>query len=231
MTGRLAAPERLAQGSLADRQETSTLIVTAHPDVTSLTHRASARLQETLGGGVVMAPLAQEGFDPRFTLSDRLAYQGQSPSARDVVAEQQRMAAVDQLVLVFPVYWWSMPAVLKGWIDRVFIEGWAFELDETGRVVPRLERLTVHLLPVTGTTSEAFARHGYAQALTTQIENGIIEFCGARPGVTAFIYDSESADAEAVNASMESAVRDVAIAITGGGARVPSVPNIASNLE
>jgi NAD(P)H dehydrogenase (quinone) len=103
----------------------STLIVTAHPDPESLTHVAANRLRELIGeGDAVVADLAAEGFDPRFTAGDRADYVSRAQSDPVVAAEQRRVDGVDHLVLVFPVYWWSMPALLKGWIDRVFIGGW-----------------------------------------------------------------------------------------------------------
>jgi len=194
----------------------STLIVTAHPDAGSLTHHAAGRLQELLGPQQsVIAHLAQEGFDPRFTLHDRQGYLAQGHAASDVTAEQERIDAASHLVLIFPVYWWSMPALLKGWIDRVFIAGWAFDIDEDERVVPKLQQLTAHLLPVSGTSAESFTRHGHAQSFTTQIEQGIIDYCGMRRGTTAFVHDSESGDTTAVAHRAGAAAAAVATAITG----------------
>ncbi|MFC5125289.1 NAD(P)H-dependent oxidoreductase [Pseudoclavibacter helvolus] len=60
-------------------------------------------------------------------------------------------------------------ALLKGWIDRVFITGWAFALDDE-RVLPKLGHLTAHLLPVSGFSEASFARHGYEESFSTQIE-------------------------------------------------------------
>jgi NAD(P)H dehydrogenase (quinone) len=37
----------------------------------------------------------------------------------DILREQQRVERADMLVFVFPVYWWSVPGLLKGWFDRV----------------------------------------------------------------------------------------------------------------
>ncbi|GIG30143.1 hypothetical protein Cma02nite_27430 [Cellulomonas marina] len=113
------------------------------------------------------------------------------------------------------MYWWSLPALLKGWVDRVFVAGWAFDLDADGRVVPRLQRLTVHLVPLSGTSARSFARHGYDAAYRTQVEAGVVGYCGARRGVTAFVHDSEDGDRDAVAASVGSAVGEVAEAITG----------------
>ncbi|MFC3688010.1 NAD(P)H-dependent oxidoreductase [Aquipuribacter hungaricus] len=193
-----------------------TLVLTAHPDSTSLTHHAARRLRDLLGpDDVTVAHLAQEGFDPRWTLADRRAYLGQATPGPDVLAEHRRVDQADHLVLVFPVQWWSLPALLKGWVDRVLVAGWAFDLDEDGTVVPRLQRLTVHLLPLSGTSAGSFDRHGYTRSFRTQLEQGVVGYCGARAGVTAFVHDSESGDREAVAAAVDRAAGSIATSITG----------------
>lgn len=191
----------------------STLIVTAHPDPDSLTHQAAQRLQEALGGAATVAHLAQEGFDPRFTPDDRRTYLGQEHPDPAVVAEQERIDAHTDLVLVFPVYWWSMPGLLKGWIDRVFITGWAFDLGDDDRIAPRLGHLTAHLLPISGTSRASFARHGYAQSFDTQVGHGILDYCGLRRGATAFLHDSESTEPGVVARELETAVAAVVAAV------------------
>lgn len=193
----------------------NTLIVVAHPDQDSLTHHVARRLRDALEpeGEVVVADLHDEGFDPRFSMSDRRDYRSRSVTDPVVLAEQRRIDAADHLVLVFPVYWWSMPALLKGWIDRVFITGWAFDYDEDDRLDPRLGALTTHLVPVSATSRESFARHGYSSAFSTQVEHGIVDFCGSRRGVTAFVHDSESTDAEVIEREVHAAVASVATSI------------------
>jgi NAD(P)H dehydrogenase (quinone) len=191
-----------------------TLIVTAHPDVESLTHQAARRLHELLGSQhSSFAHLAQEGFDPRFSEADRRSYVSRGEPEPSVAAEQLRFEGIDHVVLVFPVYWWSMPALLKGWIDRVFVTGWAFDYDSNDRLVPKLGHLTAHLLPVSGTTQVAFARHGYEKSFSTQIEHGVIDFCGMKRGATAFVYDSESGVSAEVSQSVETAAAAVAAEI------------------
>ncbi|MDT9594994.1 NAD(P)H-dependent oxidoreductase [Nocardioides zeae] len=202
-----------------------TLIVTAHADPApapgeqprSVTHRTARRIQELLGGAAEEAHLAQEGFDPRFTAADREAYLTGATAAPDVIAEQRRLDRADHVVLVFPVYWWSMPALLKGWVDRVFVAGWAFDIGDDDRVVPRLDRLTAHLVPVSGTPAGSFERHGYARSFRTQVEHGVVGYCGMRSGATAFVHDSESADAAVVAAAVDAAATAVADAVRGGG--------------
>lgn len=189
------------------------LIVTAHPDPDSLTHEVAARLGALLvGEQPQFAHLAQEHYDPRFTADDRDLYRGAGQRHPSVLREQERLDAVTDVVLVFPMYWWSMPALLKGWIDRTFIAGWAFD-EDGGRVRPRLQHLTMHLIPLTGTAEESFARHGYATSFTTQIEQGIIGFCGMRHGTTAFLHESESTDRSVLEAAVVTVTARVESAI------------------
>ncbi|GMA28495.1 NAD(P)H-dependent oxidoreductase [Arenivirga flava] len=191
----------------------STLIVTAHPSADSLTAHAVRRLREQLeerGERVEVADLAAEGFDPRWTAADHAGYAARSRDDAGVLAEQARVDRHEHLVLAFPVYWWSMPALLKGWIDRVFIAGWAF--DATGERA-MLGRLTGHLLPVAATDEARFARHGYTEAFRTQIEHGVLDYCGVRRGVTAFVHGSEGTDAALRGAAVEAATSAIAAGI------------------
>ena len=195
----------------------TTLIVTAHPDPDSLTHEVAERLRRVLlPAPVEVADLAAEGFDPRFTLADRHTYRtGLTPPA-DVAREQERLDGVTDLVLVFPVWWWSMPALLKGWIDRVFVNGWAFDVDPDAGITRKLGRLTTHLVPIAGDDAGVYERHGYEQALRTQVEHGIVDYCGSRRGVTAFVYDSERTDTVARDAAVDAAVESVREAVLLG---------------
>ncbi len=60
-----------------------------------------------------VADLAGERFDPRFTEAD-IALRWGGPAPADVLAEQRCVDRADTLIMVYPVYWWSMPALLKG---------------------------------------------------------------------------------------------------------------------
>jgi len=161
------------------------LIVISHPNRNSLTHAIAASVRDGLNtpGGVhtvEIADLNAEGFDPRFTTSDIAVHLRKALPSADVLAEQERLDRADALVLVFPVYWWSMPALLKGWIDRVFSNGWAYDEGPDGNTVKRLQRLPVHLIAIGGADMHTYARHDYFSAMKTQIDHGIFDYCGAR---------------------------------------------------
>jgi len=202
------------------------LIVVAHPDKDSLTHYVAAKLGTALdaqGISSEMADLAAEDFDPRFSKDDRSAYQQLKSIPDDVLVEQARIDPVDHLVLVFPVYWWSMPALLKGWVDRVFVQGWAFELTDQGSIQPNLGELTIHLIPIAGSDAGTYDRHGYRGSIQTQIEHGVIDFCGARRGSTTYLHDSETKSRASVTAEVRSLVRDIALGASNDQQRFTAV--------
>lgn len=160
------------------------LLVISHPDPNSLTHAIADALADGLHAsdplaGIEIADLAAEGFDPRETARDLAVHLQTATPADDVVAEQTRIDRADRLVLVYPVYWWSFPALLKGWIDRVFTNGWAYGSGGNGER-KRLRRLEVVLVAVAGADSGTYACHGYFGAMRTQIDHGIFDYCGAR---------------------------------------------------
>jgi NAD(P)H dehydrogenase (quinone) len=74
--------------------------------------------------------------------------------------------------MVFPVWWWSMPAILKGWIDRVWNHGVAYG---DGVTFPHR---SVRMIALAGTTEATFAKRGYDRAIETQLATGILDFCG-----------------------------------------------------
>ncbi|MFP9135589.1 NAD(P)H-dependent oxidoreductase [Devosia sp. XGJD_8] len=106
------------------------LVVLAHPLHDSLcahlAHQAIDALRAR-GATVDILDLYAEDFQPALTAAERrLHYTTPEPGA-DIVALQQRLAAADVLVLVFPTWWFSLPAILKGWFDRVWAPKFAFE--------------------------------------------------------------------------------------------------------
>jgi NAD(P)H dehydrogenase (quinone) len=171
------------------------LIVVAHPDPKSLSHGVAASLAEGVGMAghtFEIADIAAEGFDPRYTATDLAVHRREVAPAADVAAEQARIDGADTLVLVYPVYWWSMPALLKGWIDRVFANGWAYDEGAGIKPVKRLRHLKVHLVAIGGATTRTYARHGYFGAMKTQIDHGIFDYVGAPVATSELMLDTET---------------------------------------
>ena len=179
------------------------LIVIGHHDPHSLTHALAGQIAEGLasaGHRCEFADLASEGFDPRFSMADHAVHRRLAPAPDDVLREQARIERADALVLVYPIYWWSLPALLKGWVERVFSHGWAFEY-EGGTVIKKLRGMNVHLVGVAGADAGTFERHGYGDAMRVQIEHGIFDYCGANVLSSTLLDDSEGPAAALLLAS------------------------------
>ena len=159
-------------------------IVVSHPLNTSLTHSVAAAIAQGVAESgshhsAEIADLTREGFSPVFAEPDIAAFRQTGATPSDAIAEQARIDNADALVLVFPIYWWSMPGLLKGWIDRVFSNGWAYEETAVGNVVKKLGRLRVHLVALGAASQQTYDKHGFTDAFNAQIVHGIFDYCGA----------------------------------------------------
>ncbi len=104
------------------------LIITAHPKQDSFTQALAERFAQGIaaaGHEAEMANLYGEGFDPVISIQEMDDWNAQriSPS---IQAEQARLQGKDGLVLAYPVWWGTPPAMLTGWMQRVFTLGFAF---------------------------------------------------------------------------------------------------------
>jgi len=155
------------------------LTVLDHPDPTSFSHAVARRFNagaEAAGHSTELADLNAEGFDPRWSMADIEGdNSGQAPP--DVRAEQERIARADAIGLVFPLFWWGMPAVMKGWVDRVWSWGWAYDQLEDPEISLQRARTGVLLVPA-GARSDEMEEEGYTQALETAWMRGTFGYFG-----------------------------------------------------
>ena len=128
------------------------LVVSAHPLEDSLCAHLSAAACDTLahaGHTIVMENLYQNRFEPALTATERTTYYNGPYDSRAVKEETERLLAADSLILVFPTWWFGFPAILKGWFDRVWAPGLAYDhAPDLGPIRPRLGHLK-HVLAVT----------------------------------------------------------------------------------
>jgi NAD(P)H dehydrogenase (quinone) len=155
------------------------LIVYAHPDSESFNHAllgaVERRLEET-GARFDVRDLYALGFDPVLAQEELAAGAGSDPP-EDVALERRYVAEADTLVFIYPVWWFAMPAIMKGYIDRVFGEGFAFAFNGT-RLTGLLGGKRVHIINTTGSSEAVLSRMGYLEAMRVTAETGIFGFCG-----------------------------------------------------
>lgn len=107
------------------------LVVYAHPVPDSFNAAIHARLLDSLkaaGHEVRDLDLYAIGFDPVLTAEERRAYLGPAPLVEHVADHLFALRWAEGLIFVYPTWWYSLPAILKGWIDRVFLPHETFEL-------------------------------------------------------------------------------------------------------
>jgi len=121
------------------------LVVYAHP----LTDSFAAALHQTVvaalrrgGHEIDDCDLYAEGFDPVLTAAERRAYNTGSPDLTAVAGHVARLRTTEALVLCFPTWWYGLPAILKGYFDRVWAPGVALRLPEGGgAILPALTNI------------------------------------------------------------------------------------------
>lgn len=120
------------------------LVLFAHPVETSFAAALHAKLVATLsarGHEVDDCDLHAEGFDPVMSRQDRIDYHDVSVNRRRVEPYVERLLRAEALVFSFPVWNMGLPAILKGFVDKVFLPGVSFTLKENGDYVPALHNV------------------------------------------------------------------------------------------
>ena len=86
--------------------------------------------------------LYEEKFEPALSVKERQSYYGESYDSSNVAAQVNRLQEAEALVLLFPTWWFGFPAMLKGWFDRVWVPGIAYDhASDFGLIKPRLDSL------------------------------------------------------------------------------------------
>lgn len=119
------------------------LVLFAHPCPESFSaalHRATVEALQKAGWDVDDCDLNAEGFSPVLTNAERRAYHDVPDNIAPVAPYVERLRAADALVMVFPVWNFGYPAILKGFLDRVFLPGVSFRLVD-GKVKPNLTHI------------------------------------------------------------------------------------------
>ena len=154
-------------------------VLYAHPDPKSFCHAILDTVVETLRGKgheVRVSDLYAQGFDPVLKGSDFEALQaGKTPP--DIKAEQDNITWAEVITVVHPVWWTNMPAMLKGYIDRVLTLGFAYAFGPEG---PKglLGNRKVVVFSTQGALNEAYDASGVTDAMKKASDTGIYSFCG-----------------------------------------------------
>jgi NAD(P)H dehydrogenase (quinone) len=142
----------------------TTLIVTCHPSPTSLCAHIAARVEHALGprrARVIVDDLHAQGFNPVISMQEMADYYDDKVPA-DIAGLVAHLRSADELIFVLPVWMYSLPALLKGYFDRVWRPHVSFEIDG-GAIRPLLPGIR-HLTAV--------VCHGAPEAVCDQVGDG-----------------------------------------------------------
>ena len=157
------------------------LLVLAHPlsDSFAAATASTARAALERGGhSVDLLDLYAEGFDPCLSQAERRGYFDIPYDSSGIDGIARRLQAADGLMLVFPQWWFNFPAILKGFFDRVFAPGIAFEHDKAGgRIVPKLTNITVFWALTTTGSPWWVVKLYMGNPVRRLLKRGIAAFC------------------------------------------------------
>ncbi|XP_041504424.1 NAD(P)H dehydrogenase [quinone] 1 isoform X1 [Microtus oregoni] len=175
------------------------LIVLAHEEKTSFNYAMKEAAVEALkkqGWEVTESDLYAMNFNPivsrkditgkpkdpenfQYSSETALAYK-EGRLSPDIVAEQKKLEAADLVIFQFPMYWFGMPAILKGWFDRVLVAGFAYTYATMYDSGPFQNKKAL-LSFTTGSSGSMFSLQGINGDINITLwplQNGILHFCG-----------------------------------------------------
>jgi len=155
------------------------LIIYAHPNPASFNHAIKETLVRVLkekGQDVRVRDLYALHFDPVLKADDfKIFLAGKVPG--DIAIEQGHVRWADQITFLYPVWWAGMPAITRGYIDRVFSRGFAYDYAATGPV-GLLPGKKVFIINTMGASLSAYEQIGAFKAMEILMDGEIFRFCG-----------------------------------------------------
>ncbi len=165
------------------------LIIYSHLNPVSFTKAIVDKVEKVAqekGDEVKIIDLYSDKFNPVLEFPDiEHMFMGEDAPA-DVANYQEMVTWADHLTFVYPLWWAQMPAMLKGFLDRVFANGYAFAYGEDGMPKGLLEGRTAKLYINTGNSAEYYEESGMYDAQIRVNDIGIFEFCGIKADTTFF---------------------------------------------
>ncbi|MCG7379150.1 NAD(P)H oxidoreductase [Paenibacillus sp. ACRSA] len=163
------------------------LVVVSHSRKNSLTFQVTDRFVQGLteaGHSAEILDLHGIGFDP-------LLLEGDEPNltqevqvfSPEVQTEMERLKKHDAVAFVFPLWWWHLPAMLKGYIDRVFNNGFAYGAN-------KLHHQQILWIALSGVTEQQMQKRNYDESIQNLLNVGIADYCGVSRSRVEFLYET-----------------------------------------
>ncbi|MBS7254882.1 NAD(P)H-dependent oxidoreductase [Flavobacterium branchiicola] len=169
------------------------LIINGHPNPASFNFGIAASYKNgaiASGAQVETITIADLKFNPNL----QYGYQKRTELEQDLLDSWQKIKNADHLVWIHPVWWGGLPAITKGFIDRLFLPGMAFQYRENSVWWDKLLKgKTAHII----TTLDQpgwYYRLFFGRPSVNQLKKSTLEFCGVKPVKVSYIGVIKTAD-------------------------------------
>ena len=156
------------------------LLVYGHPKTpTSFNFSLKEKLVSVLkskGYNVLVRDLYEVSFNPLLSSED-LAKLHNNEIPDDIKQEQEFIKNADVIIFIYPIWWAGSPAIIKGYIDRVFSDGFAY-MYRGNKVVGLLTDKRAIVINSNGSPYELYENEGFYSAMRKVVDDGIFRFCG-----------------------------------------------------
>ncbi|WP_342501343.1 NAD(P)H-dependent oxidoreductase [Bacillus sp. FSL W7-1582] len=169
-------------------------IVYAHPWDGSYNHAILTSITEKLETKrepFQVIDLYKDGFNPVFTAEElKHFHKGETPYSL-VKDYQEKLKQSTELIFIFPVWWWDLPAILKGFIDKVMLSGFAFIEDQnTGTLQGLLTNIKKTTVISTSTTDKEYIESEAGNAIQSVFIDRTLADLGIKNDSTKWIHFS-----------------------------------------
>lgn len=162
------------------------LIINGHPNPDSFNFGIAESYKkgaETSGAIIESITITSLNFNPNL----KFGYQKRTDLEPDLVESWEKIKRADHLVWVHPVWWGGLPAITKGFIDRLFLPGMAFQYRENSVWWDKLLKgKTAHIITTLDQPSWYY-RFFYGRPSVNQLKKSTLEFCGIKPVKVSYI--------------------------------------------
>jgi len=156
------------------------LIINGHPDKDSFCFGLAAAYKKgalSSGAEVKEIVIRDLNFNPNL----QFGYQKRTELEPDLVSSWEKILWADHLIWVHPVWWGGLPAIAKGFVDRLFLPGFAFQYRENSVWWDKLlTGKTAHIITTLDQPSWYY-RFVFGRPSVNQLKKSTLEFCGIKP--------------------------------------------------
>ncbi|MDD5613996.1 MAG: NAD(P)H-dependent oxidoreductase [Candidatus Omnitrophica bacterium] len=165
------------------------LLIYAHPNPKSFNHAILETLTSRFDKEkrpFQVRDLYKLNFKPSLSSEDFISFSSNTAAA-DIKQEQNLIEQGKTLIFIYPIWWFGMPAILKGYIDRVLSRNFAYGVNEKGPY-GLLSNKKVVIINTTGGPKEHYEEGGLKDILKTTIDVGVFGFCGIKITLHKYFY-------------------------------------------